>query len=246
MENKSTNTNRLTNRKKMIGDIPVRLVYKKSRKTASQNGCILFYHGLGASKDKQLKEVEDLACLGFFVVGVDNVGHGDREFDDFEERFLENNSDRVKNIISAVLQTASEITLLIDWLTNNKILINGKLGIAGISMGAFITYAIPMFDDRPKTVVAILGSPQWDGFPESPHNKIQIYSKLSLLSLNAGKDDVVPTEQTKEFHLKLKKHYLDYEQRFKYFEYPNSGHFMEEDDWDKCWDQCLKWFKDRL
>ena len=80
--NQSLNNNTLTNQKKMIGDIPVRLVYKNDLRAASHRGCILFYHGLGASKDKQLKELMDLASSGFLVVGVDNVGHGDREFDD--------------------------------------------------------------------------------------------------------------------------------------------------------------------
>ena len=236
----------LCDRKEKIGGIPVRLLYKDDMETASKNGCILFYHGLGASKDIQSKELEDLANSGFLAVGVDNVGHGDREFADFEEHFSENNPERVKNIVSAVSETASEINILINWLTDNQILLNNKLGIVGISMGAFIAYAIPMFDDRLKTMVAILGSPLWEGKTESPHNKIEKYSKLSLLSLNAAKDNIVPAKYAEEFHLKLEKQYPDYEKRFKYIEYPKSGHFMEEDEWNECWNECLGWFENRL
>ena len=246
MNNELLDNNTLTDRKEMCGNIPVRILHKDDQNTASQNGCILFYHGLGASKDKQFKELEDLANNGFLAVGGDNVGHGDREFDDFEERFSEDNPDRVKNIICAVRETASEINFLVNWLIDTKLLINDKIGVVGISLGGFIAYAVPMFDDRPKTVVSILGSPQWEEVSESPGDRIEKYSKLSLLSLNAGMDMLVPPEQAKEFHIKLKKHYTDYEQRFKYIEYPDSGHFMEEEDWLECWEQCLNWFKSRL
>ena len=244
--NYSNNHNILTSQNIMIGDIPIRLMYKSDMGTASRNGCILFYHGLGASKDKQGKELEDLASSGFLAIGIDNVGHGDREFNDFDERFSENNPDKVKNIISAVRETASEINFLINELIDKKILINNKLGIAGISMGAFIAYTIPMFDNRPKVMVAILGSPILEGMPVSPSNEMKDFRELSLLSMNAGKDRIVPPEQTRELHLKLKEFYPDYKSRFKYIEYPNSGHFMEEEDWNKSWEQCINWFERKL
>ena len=113
-------------------------------------------------------------------------------------------------------------------------------------MGAFISYAIPIIDNRVKAIVAILGSPQWNGFSESPHEKIEKYDKLSLLSLNAGKDIIVSAKHTKEFHLNLQSYYSDYESRFEYIEYPDSGHFMDENDWEKCWKQCLEWLKEKL
>ena len=246
MNNNDSNNHEIVNSQcLMIGDIPIRLIYKNTMETASRNGAVLFYHGLGASKDKQMKELEDLASLGFLAVGIDNVGHGDRKFDDFEERFSETNTGRVNNIISAVRETAAEINLLINGLLDKKMVINSKIGIVGISMGAFIAYAIPMLDDRPKTMVAILGSPTLEGVSISSSNEIEKFHNLSLLSMNAGKDRVVPPEQTRELHLKLKEFYPDYNSRFKYIEYPDSGHFMEEDDWNKCWNKCLEWFKNR-
>ncbi len=45
---------------------------------AAERGCILFFHGLGASKDVQLPDLESLAARGFLVVGVGGVGHGER------------------------------------------------------------------------------------------------------------------------------------------------------------------------
>ena len=238
--------NILTDRKTIIGDIPVRLIYKNRQFTASDNGCIILYHGLGGSKDKQTKELEELACAGFLAVGVDNVGHGERVFKDFDERFSEDNPERVSNILKAVWDTASEIKNLIYGLVSSKVLINDKLGIAGISMGGFIAYAVPILDSRIKTAVSILGSPIWGNYIESPHNNIDKYTEISLLSLNAGKDEIVPAKEAKEFHLDLKKHYSDYDSRFKYIEYPDSGHNMEENDWNLCWHECMNWFKKRL
>ncbi len=238
--------NILTDRKTFVGNIPIRLIYKNRQFTASENGCIIFYHGLGASKDKQTKELEELACAGFLAIGVDNVGHGERLYKDFDERFSEDNPDRIKNILKTVWDTASEIKTLIYGLVSSKILINDKLGVAGISMGAFVSYAVATLEPRIKTIVSILGSPTWGDYIQSPHHNIDKYSEVSLLSMNAGLDEIVPAEKAREFHMDLKKHYSDYDSRFKYIEYPNSGHFMEENDWNSCWQECMNWFEARL
>jgi len=242
----SLNIDNLNYQNDIISNIPILLAYKDNIKKSSSKGCVLFYHGLGAAKDKQLKELNSIADNGFLAIGIDNVGHGEREYCDFEERFSDKNPDKIKNIYNAVKETALEINQLINGLTKKKYLINNKLGIVGISMGAFISYEVPLHTDKIKTIVAILGSPIWKNLPDNSDLKLKKYSSLSLLSQNAGKDIWVPAVGSKEFHDKLKEEYNDYAKSFKYVEYPESGHFMEENDWNECWSETLKWLDKKI
>ena len=199
---------------------------------------------MSASKDIQLAELESLASNGFLAVGIDNVGHGDRQYTDFDARFSEDNQNRLQNIINAVNATADEIGLIIDYLVSNKIANESSIGIAGISMGAFIAYKIPTLDHRVKTISAILGSPEHSF--TNMNNYVKQYDSISLLSQNAAKDNLVSPCKARNLHHKLKKSFKNYNERFKYIEYQNSGHFMEEADWIQCWDLNLEWFKKML
>ena len=51
-------------RRKLEG-VPVVTLYESSLDAAADRGCILFYHGLGASKGVQLPDLESLAARGF-------------------------------------------------------------------------------------------------------------------------------------------------------------------------------------
>src|SRR5262249_45722553 len=73
-------------------------------------GTILFYHGLGASKEANARELEGLAAAGFLAVGLDNVGHGERRYPDYEQRFGEGSGGRwPEEFLHAVEATAQEV-----------------------------------------------------------------------------------------------------------------------------------------
>ncbi|MCP4181633.1 MAG: hypothetical protein GY756_28035 [bacterium] len=234
----------LFKKKIFIGKIPTLFISEKKIENNNDKSCILFYHGLGASKDIQLNELESLASNGFLVIGIDNVGHGDRRYSDYDEKFSENNPKRLQNIIDAVDATACEVGIIIDYLIGNKIVKANNIGIVGISMGAFIAYKIPTLENRIKTISAILGSPEHSF--NNIDNYIKKYSATSLLSQNATHDNIVPPIETRELHQEFKNFYVDYRDRFKYVEYPNSGHFMEEKEWNKCWNLNLQWLTEKL
>ncbi|MBI2265239.1 MAG: hypothetical protein HYU64_08710 [Armatimonadetes bacterium] len=73
--------------KATLGLAPALLVYKENLEKAAIKGTILFYHGLSAAKETNLKELRSLADAGFLAVGLDNIGHGERRYSDFERRF---------------------------------------------------------------------------------------------------------------------------------------------------------------
>ncbi len=230
-----------------LGGAPALLVYDGSPGEAARKGCILFFHGLSVSKEVNRQELEVLARHGFLAVGIDNVGHGERRYADFETRLARENPDFRRNFLSAVRDTAAEVPAILDALAAEGLLTAGKIGIVGISMGGYITYtAIPQ-EPRLQAAVAILGSPRWSlDWPEMPAHHLDRFAEIKLLSQTAGLDESVPPERARAFHEQLRAMYNDDGARFEYVEYPHSPHFMREEDWAVCWGRTVAWFQRHL
>lgn len=228
-------------------NIPTVLLYQGRLGEAVQKGCILCYHGLTASKDIWLHDLKDIARRGFLAVGVDSIGHGERRYTDFDKRLSQTNPQFGKEFLNIVSETAKEVPLLIDELTQASFIDAGKVGMLGVSMGGFITYSAIMHEPRLTAAATVVGSPQWWmlDLPESPHHHIKSFVSIKLISQTASKDEVVPSRYARAFHEKLKAAYHDYDERFACYEYPESNHLMEPD-WEQCWKSAIDWFEKHL
>lgn len=225
-----------------FGHVPVLTVFQGEPGRAAEKGCILFFHGLGASKDVQRPDLESLAAQGYLVVGIDSVGHGERRYPDFNERLSKANPDFTREFLTVVLETAKEVPFLLDELERAGLVRNGRVGVAGISQGGFITYTAVTLEPRLKVAAAIVGSPEWPlRWAESPHLHLEAFNRVFLLSQNAGKDDLVPSRCARDFHRRLERVYLDDATRFVYAEYAESDHLLEAD-WSTLWARTLAWF----
>ena len=227
-------------------DVPLLAVYDRKLELAVDKGCILVFHGLGASKEVQLGDLEEVAERGFLVVGVDNVGHGDRRYPDFDERLSRDNPDYKREFTNAVAATAREVPPLVDALTKAGYIKQERVGALGISMGGFITYSAIPREPRLKVAATIVASPEWvRDLPESPHRHLEGFDTVRLLSQTGGRDTTVPSRSAREFHERLKEFYPDYDERFAYVEYPGADHSMGVD-WEPCWQRTLTWFEQHL
>jgi uncharacterized protein len=230
----------------VLAGVPALLVARTDFRVAAARGCTVVFHGLGASKDAQLKELESLAGQGFLAVGVDNVGHGERRYPDFDRRLSQNNPEFSENFLRAVLETARETPRLLDALLRQGLAREDRIGALGISMGAFISYTAVTLEPRLRAVVALVGSPAWPlDLPASPHRQLERFDRVRLLSQTAGRDTVVPSRYARAFHGRLREIYGDYDVRFAYAEYPDSDHLLEAD-WDRLWERTLGWFHEHL
>ncbi len=230
-----------------IADIPALLVYQNSPKEAAKQGTVLFYHGLAANKETGKKELTSLAQAGYLAVAIDNVGHGERRYEDFDHRFSSTNPNLEADFTEAVAETAQEVPKLIDALCSRYGAKEDKIAIAGISMGGFITYRAIQVDKRLKVATPILGSPQWKiKDSRSPHENINEFYPCAILSQNAGADESVPPQAARELHEQLVHHYGEEPNRQKYVEFANVGHFMPEHDWNELWSNVLDWLKEHL
>jgi len=228
-----------------FGDVPALLVCRGDADVAAEKGCILVFHGLGAAKDVHLKELESLAAQGFLAVGIDNVGHGERRYPDFDLRFSQNNPESYPNFLQAVSETAAEVPFLVDTLTASGFA-KSKVGVLGISMGGYITYKAVTLEPRLRAAVCIVAAPEWLSNPsESPHRQLERFDRVRLLSQTAGRDEVVPSRYARAFHERLSDKYDDYSARFAYLEYPESDHMLANA-WGRIWERTLAWFGKHL
>ncbi|MCA9778661.1 MAG: alpha/beta hydrolase [Candidatus Eremiobacteraeota bacterium] len=232
-----------------IGAVPVLALYEQSQ----IRGTVLVYHGLTACKETQEKELTILARRGFLAVGVDAVGHGERRYPDLERRMSDDNSH--VHFLEMVRASVIEIPGLVYEL--KKVFPDhGSFGLTGISMGGYIAFAAGAICDDIRAVAPILGSPDWSArsprpLPEpwqnaSPHHHPERYYPKALLAQNAGLDEHVPPLPTRDFMERAKVYYRDCPERLQQDEYPHSGHFMREADWNLLWERTVQWFEKYL
>lgn len=213
-------------------------------------GTVFLYHGLGASKETNEKELRILASQGFLAVGVDAVGHGERRFPDFEERMQ--GEDSHSQFLGMVRQSADELPFLWQKLRASSGGL-GPLGVCGISMGGCITFAAACNSGVVKAAAPILGSPDWslggmrpvngDWWKDSPHHTPEWFPPVALLVQNAGQDVNVPPEPAREFVKDASRYYGPDQDRLRYFEYADSDHFMNPLDWEILWARVVGWFE---
>ena len=227
-----------------LGPAPALLVFEGSMEKAAARGTILLYHGFSASKESNVKELESLAARGFLAVGVDNIGHGKRRYPDFEYRFFQAHEGFGTAFIEAVQATAEEVPTVVGALAGRGLVKPGRLGLTGISMGGYIAFQAALLDRRIVAAAPVLASPCFQApATDSPHEHPERFFPLALLTQNAGKDEHVPPEHSREFHKVLKPLYASAPERLKHVEFAEAGHFMPEADWEQLWENLLTWFE---
>lgn len=213
------------------------------RRADAHRGAILFYHGLGVSIADQTKELHSLAREGFVVIGVDNVGHGERRHADFETRFSHDNPGFEACILDAVEETIEEVPRIIDATIAAGLAHDSRFGVCGISMGGFIAYGAPLADRRIVAATPILGSPRWQpDRPSSPHRHVDRFYPVALLAQNAGRDANVPPADARAFDAALQPSYAEAPDRLAYVEFEDAEHLMPEDQWHELWQNVVRWF----
>lgn len=222
---------------------PALLSFRDDPSDAINRGTILFYHGFSASKEDQHKEFDSLARCGYMVVGIDNVGHGERRYPDFDIRFNPANQSQWEPLLlESVYATVDEVPTVIDALLERELARPDRIGVAGISMGGHITYGAILQDRRIRVATPILGSPGWRS-ERSPHRHLDAFYPVALLSQNAAKDQNVPAGFARRLHRELEPYYMEAPERLAFVEFPESGHFMVEHEWNRLWQNVLDWFE---
>ncbi|MCB1862548.1 MAG: alpha/beta fold hydrolase [Gammaproteobacteria bacterium] len=227
----------------LLGRVPALVCHSQTLQASVRKGTILFYHGLGASKEVHLAEIRQLAAAGYLVVVPDAVGHGQRKDPKLDQLMALGHPTRTSLFLNIIRETAMELPPLLDELLSKGWIHRERIGITGISMGGHICFLAIVLDPRIQVAVSILGSPVLKPLAAaSPHRNLERFSSVRLLSQNAGRDEIVPAAEAEQFHARLQRAYADHAQRFEHLNYPNSGHLMAVDDWIQCTDRMVTWF----
>lgn len=233
-----------------LASAPALVMFRGSPEERARQGTILFYHGFGESKDTYVSLLQRFAEAGFLSAGIDGIGHGERRYLDFDERFppqtphLAGNMQLEAAFLAVVRATAQEVPVIVDALIEREWAHEDRIGISGHSFGGFVTYVAVLEDQRIRAAAPVLGSPEWKlPWPECPHRHVEHFFPTALLSQTSGKDTKVLPDFARAFHHRLAPYYAQAPERLCYIEHVNSAHDLTEEDWDQAWKNVVRWFE---
>ena len=166
---------------------------------------VILLHGLTQSKEQwwlnggpwsfPTKHREVLLKKGFAVLAIDARNHGERKMsNDFQDPYTYLSKSYVHAYSRMVLETAMDVSRVIDYLNTRSDVDTNRIGLMGFSMGGNIAWAAAAIDNRVKSLV-IMASPlnlssnkaQWDLF--SPVQFIPAIKNIPVLMLMAKADN---------------------------------------------------------
>jgi dienelactone hydrolase len=226
-----------------LAGVPALATYAESvgsAERAAARGTVLVLHGLTAAKESQHLDARSLAEQGYLAVAIDAVGHGDRRYPDFEERFSAARGEQ--SFYAAVAQTAAELPAAIAALEERGWAPPGKLGAVGFSMGGFILFGALVARCRLDAVATIVAAPTWLPEAQSPHRQLDRFFPTPLLMITGSADETVSPAPARELYEALGPRYLAAPERLHLLEAPGEGHMFSPPAWDLAWGQVCGWF----
>ncbi len=228
-----------------LAGVPALLASITPPEVAAERGTVLVLHGFTVDKEAQRIEAHSLARAGYLAVTLDAVGHGERRYPDFAQRFPPDDELLGDLSFYAMLaEAAGELPAVVAALREHGWARPGKLGAVGISMGAITLFGAIVGSPRCEldAVVAIIGSPRWRHVATSPHDQLDRYYPTALLMHTGGADTVVPPGDARALHAALVPRYAATPERLRYVEQAGEGHMMSPDAWHTMWADALSWF----
>lgn len=183
--------------------------------------CVVFYHGFTSSSLVYSYFAVALARAGFRVVMPDAADHGERFSGDAQGRLL-----RFWHILQ---QSVDEFTSLRDALFTQGLVAEGRLAVAGASMGGMTALGIMARHPEVRCAASLMGSGYYSDlshrlFPPSAQEHKAILARLAddepsrqlarladrpLLLWHGEDDDVVPAEESFRLQMALQQAGLD-------------------------------------
>ncbi|WP_102347377.1 alpha/beta fold hydrolase [Bacillus sp. Marseille-P3661] len=114
---------------------------------------IIFIHGFTSAKENNLHFAYLLAQNGFRVILPEVKGHGERTNSEIPKLYL--------YFWDLVVNTIDELDLIRKELINRQIVDECRIGLAGVSMGAIVTFGALKQYDWIKAAVSLMGCPAY-------------------------------------------------------------------------------------
>ncbi|HLQ40076.1 MAG TPA: alpha/beta fold hydrolase [Tetragenococcus sp.] len=140
---------KITIRKRKIGTIPL-LEVVSIAELHQPLPLIVYYHGWQTAKELVLTQARKLASKGFRVILPDAQNHGERKAAVSQIPSL--------TFFQSIQSNLFEFDAIIAFFEQLK-LINGKIGVGGVSMGGMTTAALLTHHPEIDAAACIMGSP---------------------------------------------------------------------------------------
>src|SRR5690554_5882047 len=146
--------NNVIEEKIKISNIPTLVLKPRDRQDILPT--IIFYHGWSSNKNLQRFRGSILASLGFQVIIPDAAYHGERNpLPDYGPGNL------TKYFWDIVMQNMEESKIIIDYLLENNLADEKRIGVTGHSMGAITSAGIFTHNQILNSLVVMNGSLNW-------------------------------------------------------------------------------------
>ena len=168
--------------KQLVGEIPLLEVCNESIQDVKAP-TIFFIHGITSMKEMNLSYAYLLAEKGFRILLPDCTYHG--------ERTNKKNESELGHVFwKIVIQTIHELNFLRKHFSEQGKIDENRIGIAGTSMGGFITLGALTQYNWIKTAVSLMGCPNYEAFarhklsmlPKDTFSKDEILEALDKLA----------------------------------------------------------------
>jgi Prolyl oligopeptidase family. len=237
--------------KKPVCGIPL-LEVAEDKKFDAPLPLVFFVHGFTSAKENNLHYAFLLAERGFRVVLPEAMYHGERS-KGLPEKEL------AFHFTHIVLQTIHELEILKNEYLKARKISEGRIGVAGLSMGGIVTLGALARYPWIRAAVSLMGSPALEAFTRQlveeyqktgntlPYSDEQLekeFAKLAdydlsrqpeklhqrpLLFWHGKKDPVVPYRHAWEFYEKVKDSYRGTPDRLQFILDPQAEHKVTRD-----------------
>ncbi|GIO25738.1 alpha/beta fold hydrolase [Ornithinibacillus bavariensis] len=229
--------------KQNVGEIPS-LVVVDSEKQHSALPAVVYYHGITSAKEHNLPLAFLLAEKGYRVILPDSLYHGERQTNEIPDvRYY---------LFNIVIQNIKELNEIKNDLEKQNLLLDGRIGVAGTSMGGITTASALTQYPWIKAAAVLMGSPKITTFarelvdvyvesgelPLSEQEVKELYDLLFTYDLSEQKeklkdrpllfwhgdhDQTVPFDHSYSFYQQVKDHYTN-EENLKFLREKNRDH----------------------
>jgi len=200
--------------RRVVKGYPFFLIYRDNYK-----GVVFVLHGLTGKDSDGFQSAYKLANAGYLVVLPLAKWHGEQKPDNYLQLF--NGENFIDSITSVMNDYILRVKIILDYLFDHNHVNELKIGCVGFSMGAYVTYLMPLFDKRIKTIIPISGSPfNYDqnavkhfnisnttppkGAKLQAADHIDSYKDLNILIIHNKDDETVSSMGSEKFYKSLK------------------------------------------
>jgi len=230
-----------------IDHVPV-LEGRPSGPVADETARVILLHGLSASSETMIPEMDQLSASGFVCLAPDAPHHGERA-DGFLDRMRGTAPTQAHAcLLDIIIPWIEELTGLMAELRAQGM---RRLAVVGVSMGGHAALGSMLHDPRPDVCIPLISTPCWErrrneGARDprdtgAPRYFPERFPPTPLLAITAGRDSIVPPEPMRQFVESLRPRYADFPERLRYLEFPESDHCMRQEDWQQAWREVAAW-----